>query len=332
MAGTSERSEGGPYTVGEGGCCNTNALWGKEMCSLKLIMYKSSPRLVIVWGGESVASALLVWHWDTMWPMCFGSQPGVTAKVTWGGELLTLNSSCCEMFIWIGKAHPCGPTTHCKWSKEFRNASAKRFYSSDGLNAAVQQQCRRGLIADINEAHAGDVLAMFWIIVTVKVLSIWKFGKIQQYRQSTVDCINWTACIALSSGMVRNKPSGVHRMVARSLHNKSLPIKLIGLFSEIMKECCTSEPSTVTLDVFDIGSARGMPATPTVVTKLDVGMQTCSSDLTAERVAPLSTKISTVVLLTSTGIIGSCAGEAESRIVAACVKDGWSDSFPPWPP
>ncbi len=60
------------------------------------------------------------------------------------------------------------------------------------------------------------------------------------------------------------------------MHNKSLPIKLIGLFSEITKECCMPEPSAVTLDLFDTGSAIGMPATPTVVTKLDVGVQTCS--------------------------------------------------------
>ncbi len=93
-----------------------------------------------------------------------------------------------------------------------------------------------------------------------------------------------------------------------------------------------SEPSTITLHVFDIGSATGIPATPTVVIKRDVEVQTSLSAFTAERVAPLSTKISTVVPLTSSGIIGSCAGEVECRIVAACIKGGWSDPFPQWPP
>ncbi len=86
-----------------------------------------------------------------------------------------------------------------------------------------------------------------------------------------------------------------------------------------------SEPSTVKLDLFDIGSVIGMPATRTVVTKLDVGVQTCSLTFTAETVAPLSTKISTVVPLTSTGIIGS-------GIVVAWIKCSWSDPFSPWPP
>lgn len=58
-------------------------------------------------------------------------------------------------------------------------------------------------------------------------------------------------------------------MIACYLHNKSQPIKMIGLFSEMSNECWISE-----LDILDNCSTIGMPETTTVVVTLEVGVHT----------------------------------------------------------
>lgn len=71
--------------------------------------------------------------------------------------------------------------------------------------------------------------------------------------------------------------------------------------------------------------------TPRVVTKLDVVICCCSLALTAQKGAPLSTNMSTVLPLTLTGVIGSLAEQVESQIV---LRDSCSAQcsypFSPW--